>query len=36
MPRRFEEQGAIAARKRLDTLSVELDAARSSTFLGDS
>jgi multidrug resistance efflux pump len=31
-----EEQGVIAARKRLDTLGVELDAARSSTFLGDS
>jgi hypothetical protein len=31
-----EEQGAIAARKRLDTLGVELDAARSGTFLGDS
>ena len=32
----IEEQGVIAARKRLDTLSVELDAARSGTFLGDS
>jgi hypothetical protein len=31
-----EEQGAIAARKRLDTLGVEFDAARSGTFLGDS
>jgi multidrug resistance efflux pump len=31
-----EGQGVIAARKRLDTLGVELDAARSSTFLGDS
>jgi multidrug resistance efflux pump len=32
----IEEQGVVAARKRLDTLSVELDAARSGTFLGDS
>jgi len=30
----IEEQGVIAARKRLDTLSVELDAARSGSFLG--
>jgi multidrug resistance efflux pump len=31
-----EEQGVVAAGKRLDTLGVELDAARSGTFLGDS
>jgi biotin carboxyl carrier protein len=31
-----EDQSVIAARKRLDTLTVELDAARNGTFLGDS
>jgi len=31
-----EEQGVIAARKRLEALNVELDAARNRTFLGDS
>ena len=31
-----EGQGVIAARKRLDALAVELDAARNGTFLGDS
>jgi multidrug resistance efflux pump len=32
----IEDQGVIAARKRLDALTVELDAARNGTFLGDS
>jgi multidrug resistance efflux pump len=31
-----EDQAVIAARKRLDALTVELDAARNGTFLGDS
>lgn len=31
-----EDQAVIAARKRLDALIVELDAARNGTFLGDS
>jgi multidrug resistance efflux pump len=31
-----EEQAVIAARMRLDALTVELDAARTGTFLGDS
>src|SRR5262249_54146505 len=30
------QQAVIAARKRLDALTVELDAARNGTFLGDS
>ncbi len=32
----IEHQGVIAALKRLDALSIELDAARHGTFLGDS
>jgi multidrug resistance efflux pump len=32
----IERQGVVATRKRLDALSVELDAARNGTFLGDS
>jgi len=32
----IERQGVIAAQKRLDALSVELEAARNGTFLGDS
>ena len=32
----IERQGVVATRKRLDALTVELDAARNGTFLGDS
>lgn len=32
----IERQEAVATRKRLDALTVELDAARNGTFLGDS
>src|SRR5207248_9289396 len=33
--REVAQQDAIAARKRLDALTIELEAARSGTYLGD-